>query len=254
MARDARRPPLSGSAFIRTLAALSDAQAPASDDDFAQRVSQWFDWTHAFALSAALSGVTGPVADAGLGARSGSGVDEHELTRLRAALSTLFAETLAGTAGARRQAVADSPDALDFATWRQRYVACQQAMAAQIGPLRRRARAALAQASPALAGLAELDGVMEQVVGAQEHALLASVAGRLEARFEQLRQAHEVADAPPSSAPPSAPSSAPSSAPWLDRVRREMQALLLAELDLRLQPVEGLLQARRSSSTSDRHD
>ena len=35
--------------------------------------------------------------------------------------------------------------------------------------------------------------------------------------------------------------------PWLERFRQEMRGLLLAELDLRLQPVEGLLEACRKS-------
>ncbi|MFL6669597.1 MAG: DUF3348 family protein, partial [Burkholderia ambifaria] len=54
LAREARRIPLTGSTFIRTLAALDDASAPSAPDAFAQRLAQWFDWTHAFSLSAAL--------------------------------------------------------------------------------------------------------------------------------------------------------------------------------------------------------
>ncbi len=72
---------------------------------------------------------------------------------------------------------------------------------------------------------------MEQVVGAQERALLATVGARLEPRFDQLRAAQD-------GAPPG---------PWLERFRQEMRGLLLAELDLRLQPVEGLLEACRKS-------
>src|SRR6185503_6974100 len=54
LAREARRIPLTGSTFIRTLAALGDVSAPSAPDAFAQRLAQWFDWTHAFSLSAAL--------------------------------------------------------------------------------------------------------------------------------------------------------------------------------------------------------
>jgi hypothetical protein len=100
-------------------------------------------------------------------------------------------------------------------------------------PLRRRLRSSLADRSAALAKLAELDIVMEQVVGAQERALLATVASRLEPRFDALRGAP--ADAPVQPGP------------WLEQFRQEMRALLLAELDLRLQPVEGLLEACRQS-------
>ena len=90
----------------------------------------------------------------------------------------------------------------------------------------------------ALAKLAELDTVMEQVIGAQERVLLSTVAARLEPRFDQLRGSRDA----PASDTPAQPG------PWLDRFCQEMRGLLLAELDLRLQPVEGLLEACRKSS------
>jgi hypothetical protein len=77
------------------------------------------------------------------------------------------------------------------------------------------------------------------VVGAQERALLATVAGRLEARFDQLRGV--AAGAPLGGTSPAGP--------WLQRFHQEMRGLLLAELDLRLQPCEGLLEACRTSLT-----
>jgi hypothetical protein len=110
-------------------------------------------------------------------------------------------------------------------------------METQIVPLRRRLRSSLADRSASLAKLAELDIVMEQVVGAQERALLATVGARLEPRFDQLRGTRDDA----ASEAPVQPG------PWLERFRQEMRGLLLAELDLRLQPVEGLLEACRKS-------
>jgi hypothetical protein len=125
----------------------------------------------------------------------------------------------------------------DFASYRQRYTKCQLAMETQIVPLRRRLRSTLAERSPALAKLAELDSVMEQVVGAQERALLATVAGRLEPRFDRWRGTPDDA----------AMSQVLQPGHGLERFHQEMRSLLLAELDLRLQPVEGLLEACRKS-------
>jgi hypothetical protein len=230
LARDPRRIPLTGSTFIRTLAALDDVPAHDAPDAFAQRLAQWFDWTHAFSLSAAL-GDAGARSDA-----PGFGADEREFARVRVALGKTIADAPTGGAAPRRvgrplaNAVAAADTPVDFATLRQRYTQCQLAMETQIVPLRRRLRSTLADRSAALAKLAELDTVMEQVVGAQERALLATVAGRLEARFDQLRGDDET----------------PSGAS-LERFRHEMRGLLLAELDLRLQPCEGLLEAARAS-------
>ena len=242
LARDVRRTPLTGSAFIRALAALNPLAAPAAPDAFAQRLAHWFDWTHAFSLSAAL-GESGARPDApGFGGQGALSADERELARVRASLARTIAEAPAGAVPARRvnrplaAAAVPAETAIDFATHRQRYAACQLAMETQIVPLRRRLRSSLADRSAALAKLAELDIVMEQVVGAQERALLATVAARLEPRFDALRGA-------PSGDVPVQPG------PWLEQFRQEMRSLLLAELDLRLQPVEGLLEACRQSLT-----
>ena len=245
LARASRRTPLTGSSFVRALVALDDVQAPPSPDAFAQRLAQWFDWTHAFSLSAALGDAAGRSDAPALGGIGALGADERELARVRAALAKVIADAPAGGAAPRPlgrppAGSVPTPDvATDFATYRQRYARSQLAMETQIVPLRRRLRSTLADRSCALAKLAELDTVMEQVVGARERALLSSVAARLEPRFDQLRGAQEASGAPTRPGP------------WLDRFCQEMRSLLLAELDLRLQPVEGLLEACRKS-LSDR--
>ncbi|MFT4267926.1 MAG: DUF3348 family protein, partial [Xenophilus sp.] len=92
-------------------------------------------------------------------------------------------------------------------------------------------RDALAARSPALARLAAVDAVMERALAAREQALLGALPARLQKHFERLRR----------EAGPEAPPSA-----WLPAFRRDLQALLLAELDFRLQPLEGLMQALRT--------
>ena len=177
---------------------------------------------------------------AGFAGQGALAADEREFARVRAALTKAIAEVPDGVAETRRvprpvagaAVAAETP--VDFATYRQRYATCQLAMETQIVPLRRRLRSSLADRSAALARLAGLDIVMEQVVGARERALLATVGALLERRFDQL-----CGDA--ASEAPVQPG------PWLERFRQEMRGLLLAELDLRLQPVEGLLEACRKS-------
>jgi len=239
LAREARRIPLTGSTFIRTLAALDDVSAPSAPDAFAQRLAGWFDWTHAFSLSAALGDASARADAPMFGGEAALAADEREFARVKAQLARTIADAPSGAAPSRRvlrplqDPVAPAEMPADFATYRQRYTKCQLAMETQVVPLRRRLRSTLAERSPRAARLAELDTVMEQVVGAQERALLATVAGRLEARFDQLRGASTDAAMP--------------AGPWLERFHHEMRGLLLAELDLRLQPCEGLLQACRQS-------
>jgi hypothetical protein len=112
-------------------------------------------------------------------------------------------------------------------------------MQTSIGPLRGRLRSTLATRSPEMARLAAVDVVMEQVLSAQEHRLLSSVPATLEKHFKRLHQADANVDA---DAEPEAEAGV-----WLAVFRKDMHDVLLAEMEVRFQPVEGLLEALRAS-------
>ena len=218
MVQVSRRTGFTGSALIRLLARLTDIEVPEPKQAFADRLSQWLGWTDAISLSAALNG--GPVT-ASPGARTSGNAEEREFTRVRTALANTIAEDM-------RSAPMDTT--ADFTAYRRRYLARQQAMETSIGPLRGRLRATLAARSPAMSRLAAVDVVMEQVLSAQEHRLLATVPALLEKHFERLRQTDNEVE-------PGA---------WLNVFRKDMQDVLLAEMEIRFQPVEGLLEALRT--------
>ena len=221
-----------GSALVRLLARSSDTELRDAGPGPADRLGEWLGWTDAIALSAALNG-NSPAAG-----RAGTLVDtgalETECNGLRRALANAIAADGAFTARGR-----DVPT--DFPSYRRSYAARQQTMEMAIGPLRERLRAMLAARSPAMARLAAVDASMEQVLGVQEHNLLAGVPGRLEKYFDRLRRAEP--------APDDESEGEARPGPWLDLFRHHMRDLLLAELDFRFQPVEGLLEALRSAPT-----
>jgi hypothetical protein len=204
---------------VRRLAALENGASSAADDAFMQRLSGWFDWTDAIALSAALGT---PAAGAGAAVATAAGADPRasaharEAARVRASLS---------------RALAEAPESVDeaegFSPWRELVLARQQAMENAIGLLRQRLRAALAAGTPAQARVAAIDAVLEQAIGRRERELLATVPRWLERSFERRRRA---------------------SPPVLAAFRRELVELLQGELDFRMQPVEGLLAALAPSS------
>lgn len=214
-------------ALIRLLAQLAQLDAGGAQPAFAERLSQWLHWTDATALSAALDDTPAVPATRPQGREA----DASELARVRSALVTGIAQDCALTPPAARSpglrgptaAPAPAEEPIDFATLRRRYVNRQQAMNAAIEPLRARLRATLVGASAELARLAALDAVMERVLGPRERALLGAVPVLLEKHFDHLRQA--------------------AAAGWLDTFGQRMQAVMLAELDVRLQPAEGLLAA-----------
>lgn len=223
MAQVSQRTVFNGSALVRLLSRLTDADVREPRQATADRLSQWFGWTDAISLSAALDGAVAAAAPSR--ARASASAEERECVRARAALAKAVAEDGAVAA------------AVDFTPFRRRHLTLQQAMEAGIGPLRGRLRALLAARSPAMARLAAVDVVMEQVLAAREHSLLASVSALLEKHFTRLRQA-----SPEAMGEPDGEAEA---GEWLHVFRKDMKNVLLAELDFRFQPVEGLLEALR---------
>ncbi|ASW01482.1 DUF3348 domain-containing protein [Paraburkholderia aromaticivorans] len=248
-----QRTALSGPALVRLLARLADADVPESRQSLSDRLSQWLGWTDAIALSSALNGNPPAVA---AGARAFGSAEEADYVRARSSL----AKAITGDsvfAAARRHGHASSggaptEPAADYAVFRQRYLAIQQSMETGIGNLRGRLRAMLAARTPAMARLAVVDAVMERALSERERNLLAAVPVLLAGHFERLRGAEQAALAAAEAAGDTASDASGNAAAltpgaWLNLFRKDMQSVLLAELDIRLQPVEGLLAALRAS-------
>lgn len=235
MLQASQRTVLQGPAFIRLLARLIRAHLPPPEASLSDRLSQWLDWKHALALSTALDG--GAAAQVGDDS-SVQGVSQVECTRIRAAQVEAIAADAAlhGVGKSRGRMPADQEnesETIDYVVFRQRYLARQRSMQSVTGDLRGRLRDRLAAQSAQMARLAEVDAVMELALSPREQALLANVPVVLEAHFANLRQL-AVADA------------SKTAGTWLDVFRKDMQSVLLAELDIRFQPVDGLLAALRT--------
>jgi len=222
-----QRAPVRGPTFIRLLARLTDIDVPPPQPTPSDRLSQWIDWTRAVALSRALDGKL-PVRDAP-GATFGS-EEDAACARTRAALANTIASGSPMVNPGPPGEVSDAPAAIDYIAFHQHYLAMQRAMQTATGKLRGQLRDRLAGASAEMARLAEVDAMMEGVLSPREHKLLAAVPTLLGAHFERLRQM--------------AQHNAP--AAWLEAFRRDMQGVLLAELDVRFLPIEGLLAALRN--------
>lgn len=229
-----RRATVRGPTFIRLLARLTASDLPAPTRSLSDQLSEWIDWPHAVALSTVLDGKpTAALSDE----RSPGGPDGDECARVRVAL----AGTIAGDRAfcpLPEPAPPDDDERLEYPFYRQRYQAMQQAMEAGVGRLRERLRDTLTLRAGGMARLAALDALMERALARRERSLLSAAPVLLGGYFERLRQAarERAADAP-----------APDR-DWLDVFRNDMHDVLLAELDVRLQPAQGLLAALRTQS------
>ncbi|KRB17773.1 DUF3348 domain-containing protein [Achromobacter sp. Root170] len=277
-----QRTGLSGPTLIRLLTRLTDAEVQQSRQSLSDHLSQWLGWTDAIALSAALNTAPPVIAP---GARMFSSAEERECVRVRTTLADAIASDTAATA-AKRVAPARAPakklaavlaeDEFDYSSFRQRYLSLQHTMETSIGNLRSRLRGMVAARNGEWTRLAVVDAIMDRALLPKERALLGAIPKLLQAHFDRLRKAEEAALAQAAEqalAEPGAPADAAANvqgdteAPgvdaaqagtsppalaitagaWLDTFRADMRAVLLAELDVRLQPVEGLLAALRTS-------
>lgn len=246
MAKLPERASVPGPAFIRQLARLTTVDVPHSNRALSEQLGQWIDWNRAVMLSRALDGAVpaapaGPVFDL---------AQAQACAAARSALAQAIADdaVLATTgppgAGDHADAPAAEATAADYAPFRRRYLEHQRAMQAATGRLRGRLRDMLAAQSEQHARLAEVDALMELTLSAREHTLLAAVPELLGRHFE--RQSGAAQQAAAKNDLQGAPAAATGA--WLDVFRKDIHAVLLGELDVRFQPIEGLLAALRTQS------
>ena len=245
MTRALTRTPLHSSRLMRVLADLALMDAAEAGTAFAEKLGQWMNLGHAITLHGALNTSPSPVktpAPTGLRAALGA-----ELARVRESLESAIT-SVPNPKGARGRGGMPAPDLLlpiempsAFEPYRRFYLAQQRDMELATGPLRAKARDALARTSPALKTLATLDGALDNILNDRESKLLANVPGLLEKRLTQLLKAHQ--HRLESSGLTDNPAYWMHAGGWLARFRTDLQTVLLAELDLRLQPTVGLIEA-----------
>lgn len=238
MAQRPERTHLTGSTLVRLLAGLIDPHKRVRDSrmSFADALNQWTGWTDSIALSKALDRpLAVGAAVSAAGPADPHAVEQAECERVRAQQAQLIAREVAAAGRGPLEA------AMGFSPFRHCHQARQVAMENAIGPLRDRVRAAVAACPGDAARLAAVDAVMAQVLAVQERRLLATVTTMLGRHFTQLCAAASANGA----VNDMVDGRADDEDTRREQFRHDLQAVLLAELELRLQPVQGLLSALR---------
>ncbi|WP_418320691.1 DUF3348 family protein [Piscinibacter sakaiensis] len=197
------------SQLVRLLSDLQVAEVADSPQTVAERLSQWVGWTDSIAVADILAGLdhAPPRRTPRAGSRTSAADDA---ARLRADLARdISADPL----------LADA-DAADRASCRACYLAHQQSMQGRITALRDKLRTTLALRSAELGQLAALDAAFERALAARERQSLGAIPALLDKAFAQ---------APAAGSP--------------DAIGPTMQRLLLAELELRMSPIDGMIDA-----------
>lgn len=202
------------SALVRQLAGWLPTPEEPSRQDLAERLGGWLNVADAITLASAQQ--TPPARTAVRRPAQGQADADPraDLERVRS--------TLAKAIATPPHPPTDASDT-EFALHHQRYLDHQRRMEMSIDALRGHVRQVLARRSPKLVQLAAMDAMLDQMLGGREQRLLHGVPAIVKLRFAQLRQSHPET--------------------WPALFEQDFQQVLLAELDLRLQPVMGMVDA-----------
>jgi hypothetical protein len=233
------------SGLLRVLADLGVVQTAEPGTAFAEKLSTWLNLNDAITLRAIHNAPAPTKPTRGAGTASWPLGDEF--TRVRTSLVTAISKGFAPKVE-RPQRGRSAPmpevsleEAASYEPYRQHYLAHQRSMETNAQALRAKVREALARTSPTLKQLATLDATFDAILRDRESKLLATLPGLLEQRFTHLLKAHQQQLAVSQQTDNTASWMKPGG--WLARFCHELQTVLLAELDMRLHPTVGLIEA-----------
>ncbi|EJE53429.1 Protein of unknown function (DUF3348) [Acidovorax sp. CF316] len=245
---------IDSSRLVVLLAQWTRAERAPAQQDVAEQLGQWLSVVDAVELNGSLRSIEAHMAPSAAGDESAIDAQALEdlLHKTKADLTRLATAPARSARPLRERAdntPVEQPDPqvqADFAAHGPRYAEQQKQLDARLGALRTQVRAALLKGPAPLRQLAALDGVMEQMLGVREQRLWASLPGHLERRFVQLRKAHQARVQ--ASGQADDPLRWRQAGGWLAGFEQDLQALLLAEMQVRMQPIMGLLEAARNEN------
>ena len=249
MTRALTRTNFHSSRLIRTLAELAVLDTADPTPAFAEKLGQWIDFADAIRLTGVHKANTAraPHAQPALPSMAGDALGAA-FARMRIGMeNTITKNSAPSTARVRSELALPKLEApLDdvklYAPFRRYHQAHQRDMESTVRTVRAKVRDGLVNASPQLQQLAALDAAFDAILCEREARLLSTIPALLEKRFNQLRKAHQQT-LPATPLTDDNPDAWMKPGAWLAGFCSELQAVLLAELDLRLQPAIGLLEA-----------
>lgn len=251
MTRALPRAQIHSSRLWRFLTENGMASAAVAAGDVGQQLGDWLDFRQAIALHGILNPESPPPASPRARATVKPEALRLHVDKVRTALEQSI--TQGATAGSGLTRIDMPPPVLDepvdpkraFEPWRRFIASHQRQMETVVRTLRAQVRSQLAQGTPAQQQLATLDAAFENILVEREARLLYTVSQMLEKRFAQALKHH----LKPAAEPVAQASPAQGPLPWLTALNHDVRSALLAELDTRLQPTLGLLEAFSPEST-----
>lgn len=265
MTRALPRTHFNSSRLTRFLAENAMLDAARTGQDVGQQLGDWLNFRQAIALHGVLHPEQTPAQSKPAHLRRASVMSAQALRRHVDKVCAQLAQSIQQGAptGSGMARIDMPPPTLDepleaqtaYEPYRRFYAAHQRQMESSLHTLRSQVRGQLSQYAGPLQQLATLDAAFENILIEREALLLGKVAKLLEKRFAQAIKQHnrQTADAQAlaNAQVDITVSTAPNSSSWLMPFRQTLRAALLAELDMRLQPTLGLLEAFESHNPQE---
>jgi hypothetical protein len=253
MSRVLPRAHLHSSALLRFLTEKAQLPPPHAPGEVGVRLGDWLDFRQAIALQSFIGSLDANDAPAALPtARVDGPVLRERFGQVRLALEASIVQGSVPAPGMPRieHPATELPQPIDaktaFDPFRRYASGHQRQMDQVIRGLRTQLRGMLDKGTTAQRQLSTLDALFDNVLLAREARLLGQWPNAFEKRFVQGLRAHlkalvqaEQADEP-----------APRTSPWLAPLFEDLRQALLLELDLRVQPLLGLIEALAPNPTA----
>lgn len=233
------------SALVRLLSELADSKVSSVEYNLAEQLGRLFSVSDSINLARSLGQLSALEIKANVACLDdtpSNKVQDDVLAMREGMIRTIvqsFRPTSSGTGiQAPSASLGTRAEALQTYEPYQRFYSMHQAeMAGAVQSLRVRLRNELAMVSIELHQLAELDRILTESLSVHTAKLFNVIPKLLEWRFTQLLHAHQ------EKLDDTEPHHWLLPGGWLELFYKDMQELLLAELDLRLQPLLGMLEA-----------
>jgi len=238
------------SRLVRLLSGMSDSKFSDGDYNLAEQLGRIINLSDSISLSRELNSLPRQMSQSSEFNAEAVQLDvlESREKMMRTIINSFVDEP--SSSGIQLPSVSTGTKAEALKTYEpyQRFYSMHQAeMAGGVQALRLRVRAAISGFSLELYQLAELDRIINDSISAHNGKLFNLTPKLLQRRFTELLDVHQRAQGEADSTEPSDWLRAGG---WLAEFYKDVQELLLAELDVRLQAVLGLLEALNSANAA----
>jgi len=229
---------IKGTELVRCLSKLAVTNIEVSHTKFAEKLGNLIDLSDSIALSQALKSLTNITISSS--DQTGAAIQSDFLEHRMALIESINKNFTSGSGfllfrAQKNKLNSDLGEPVKYQVYQRFYLSQQSTLGSKVQTLHSQVRDSVEGRSPRLMSLAALDSAMSYCLSDHTRKLFSIVPSLLAKRFILLQKDNTSVD-------------------WIATFQQEMQQVLLAELEVRLQPVIGLIEALNEEVDIQTHD